>query len=475
MNNHWPRNGILLPRRWNKPIIPELRVLSSGNAINTEFSHRAVMQGRSSVAALEEPSRCPLLPKHRRPGPLLTDAVPRKANAAVRGCKLPPLAHTPNLVSSEYPVTHTDENSDMAVDSHGHPQKLCPLLVEESNTPASSLKKVKKVTLKDVTKTWKAVQQSTELITNENKPASNQDVTTRKPQPPSKLPIRKSGLRTLTKKMSAASALQENAHAHCRKLPPLNIDNNFDIEDVSDGHLQTLSPLLVEESIMTASSASNREVMLLKDLRKEDVPPVKGSQKAVKQSTEQITDEKKPASNQDVATKKPQPPSKLPVRKTSTLNKKMAQVAANGSEPASTCSFGDSRSKPEEIWERRRAARRRTTSLLPRRMPRAKVPDSSRVSRSPALLLIAEVDERSPSNSKASSPVEAESSTTTVQPRPPAGPRSPRRPNNRLTRPRSQSTFGFRAYEEDETEEDEQDRQILEAMLMPWFRSKSGS
>ncbi|XP_041915197.1 uncharacterized protein LOC121680082 isoform X2 [Alosa sapidissima] len=597
-----PIGGRLLPRRERRSFIPEMKVLS-----DKKFSHMVVMQesdGRSHVAGLEEPIRYPLLPTHRRPGPMLTNAVPWKTNAAVHCCKLPPLPHTLNFLSPEYPATHADENikmvsavtnnSNMAVASDGHPQKLFPLLVEESNMAASSLKNIKKKDVPPVKGSRKAVQQSTKLINNDKK---------------------------------------ADAAVHCCKLPLLNND----IEDVSDGHLQTLSPLLVEESIKTASTGSSREVTPLKDLKKKDIPLVKGSQKAVQQSTELINNEKEaqtkktpfpPASSQDVGTRKPQPPSKLPVRKTigqRTLNKKMAEVAANalqdlnveviadvsadGKTPdakiaedlgivatrdkkkdlkkkdvplvkgsqkavepstelinngkeaqtkktpfppasnqdvgtrkprplskipvrktigqhtltkkmveAATCSFGDSmatrmvstnlpsengllprqvmgvfpetpetpqemvaeapraasRSKPEEIRERRRAGKHSERPLLLQRSRfKAKLPGSRRVSQSPTLLLITEVDECSPSNSKASSPAETESSpSATIQPRPPAGPRPPRRPNNRLTRPRSQSTFGFRAYE-DETEEDEQDRQMLEAMLSPWFRSKS--
>ncbi|XP_041930522.1 uncharacterized protein LOC121694423 isoform X2 [Alosa sapidissima] len=552
-----PTGGRLLPRRERRSSIPEMKVLS-----DKKFSHRVVMQesaGRSHVAGLEEPTRYPLLPTHRRPGPMLTNAVPRKTNAAVHCCKLPPLPHTLNFLSPEYPATYADENIKMVsavtnnynmVASDGHPQKVFPLLVEESNMAASSLKNIKKkdvppvkgsqkavqqsttelnnndkkadaavhccklphlqilspllveesiktastvssrevTPLKDLKKkdvplvkgSQKAVEQSIELINNEKEaqtnktpfpPASSQDVGTRKPQPPSKLPVRKTiGQRTLKKKMAevAANALQ--------------VLNTEVIADVSaDG--KTPDAKIAEDLGIVATCEKK------KDLKKKDVPQVKESQKAVEPSTELINNEKEaqtkktvfpPASKQDVGTRKPQPPSKIPVRKTfgqHTLTKKMVEAA--------TCSFGDSvatrmvpratsRSKPEDIWERRRAGKHSERPLLLQRSRfKAKLPGSRRVSQSPTLLLITEVDECSPSNSKASSPAETESSpSATIQPRPPAGPRPPRRPNNRLTQPRSQSTFGFRAYE-DETEEDEQDRQMLEAMLSPWFRSKS--
>ncbi|XP_041915199.1 uncharacterized protein LOC121680082 isoform X3 [Alosa sapidissima] len=553
-----PTGGRLLPRRERRSSIPEMKVLS-----DKKFSHRVVMQesaGRSHVAGLEEPTRCPLLPTHRRPGPMLTNALPRKTNAAVHCCKLPPLPHTLNFLSPEYPATHADENIkmvsavtnnyNMGVASDGHPQKVFPLLVEESNMAASSLKNIKKkdvppvkgsrkavqqsttelinndkkadaavhccklpllnndiedvsdghlqtlspllveesIKTQDLKKkdvplvkgSQKAVEQSTELINNEKEaqtnktpfpPASSQDVSTRKPQPPSKLPVRKTiGQRTLNKKMAevAANALQV-----------LNVEVIADVS--ADG--KTPDAKIAEDLGIVATCEKK------KDLKKKDVPQVKGSQKAVEPSTELINNEKEaqtkktvfqPASNQDVGTRKPQPPSKIPVRKTigqHTLTKKMVEAA--------TCSFGDSvatrmvprsasRSKPEEIRERRRAGKHSERPLLLQRSRfKAKLPGSRRVSQSPTLLLITEVDECSPSNSKASSPAETESSfSATIQPRPPAGPCPPRRPNNRLTRPRSQSMFGFRAYD-DETEEDEQDRQMLEAMLSPWFRSKS--
>ncbi|KAG5272148.1 hypothetical protein AALO_G00162180 [Alosa alosa] len=174
-----PTGGRLLSRRERRSSIPEMKVLS-----DKKFSHMVVMQesaGRSHVAGLEEPTRYPLLPTHRRPGPMLTNAVPRKTNAAVHCCKLPPLPHTLNFLSPEYPATHADENIKMVsavtnnykmgVASDGHPQKVFPLLVEESNMAASSLKNIKKKDVPPVKGSQKAVQQSTTELNNNDKKA----------------------------------------------------------------------------------------------------------------------------------------------------------------------------------------------------------------------------------------------------------------------------------------------------------------
>lgn len=448
-----PPTGRLLPRRERRPSIPGMEVIDAG------FMQNSARQ--SHVTALDEPTRCPLTPKLPKLA-VLNDAVPQRANTAVNCCKLPPLPCTLTFLSPEYPVKFAKEGIEMATlnnssitgASVGRTKRL---------TPLKDLKKKDELLVKEPRK---AAQRSTELIKNDKKAktqaknilsspaliASKWDVCARKPQPPSKPEVRKNiGQRLRTKKTPKVTAtalhnlnVEVDADVFV-KTPIANIAEDIDIVEhgsntTATNGCGTVSADISDEPATTSSC---------------------GDLMANRGESANLLSENDPLAHQE----------------TTVAPERVLEITQ---EITVTAPRATSSSKQEEILACRKARKQTEKSpiLQPSGPLRSKVPVRW-VSRSPELLLIPEMDECSPSNSKASSPSKSEESTpATIQPRqparprPPTGPRPPRRSNNRVRRPRSQgSVLKFIAYEE-ETEEDEQDRQMLEAMLLPWFQSK---
>lgn len=409
MNGRPPKDkppiGRLLPRRDRQPSIPGKEITDAGFMQNSA----------KPVTVLGEPTRCPLTLKL----PVLSDAVLQRANTAAPSRKLPPLPGTLNFLSPKCPVKLAKEdirmvasinNSSIAGASVGRPKRMMPL---------------KTINKKDdllVKGSRKAAQRSTELIKNDKKAkthannvlpppaliASNQDVCTQKPQPPSKPVVRKTiGQRLRTKKTAevAATALHDLNVEVFVKTPNANIAEDLDhveqaINTTATNGCGTVSADVSGKGVATRSCGD----MMATRIENADLTSV--NDPLVHHETTAAVDR---------VLETPQEVTAVAVRTTSS-------------------------SKLEEIRARRKARRQtEKTPLLQPGPSRSKLP-TSRVSHSPELQLILEVDECSSPSSKASSPGKSEERPLTViQPHPPVGPRPPRRSNKTLRRPRSQA------------------------------------
>lgn len=402
-----PPTGRLLPRQGRQRLIPGMEVIDAGFMQNSAR--------HSTVVALDEPTRCPLMPKL----PVLSDAVPLKASrptTAVNCRKLPPLPCTLTSLSPEYPVKLAEEgievmatlsNSSIGSASVGHPRRLIPLkdLKKKDDLLAKGPKKTAQRSTELTKIDKKGKTQAKNILSPPALIASKQDDCTQKPQPPSKPRVRKSiGQRLRTKKTAelvstALHNLNVELEADVFVKAPITIIAE-DLGTVRHGINTTVTNCcgISDEAVATSGCGDSVATRMARANLQVGLPSENDS-----------------LTHQEIAV--------APERVLETPQEMTAMV------PRATSS-----SKLQEIWECRK-----------RRKQTGKKVSAYRVSISPQLLLISEVDECSPLNSEASSPGQLEESTpVAIQPHPPAGPCSAvaHRPSRRsckgVRRPRSQ-------------------------------------